>query len=88
MQTIMRAPLPRFSESFVADVHSGAKVLRFGLGVDGKPTLWLLVDLDRPIIPRRFEMRVDNQPLGVVGEYLGTVAAGELAFHLFDEAPQ
>jgi hypothetical protein len=86
-RTIHKYPLELGEETAVA-LPEGAEVLCVQTQ-GGVPQLWVAVDPEARLIPRRFRVRGTGHPLGQVGKYIGTfqMADGKLVFHVFEDAP-
>lgn len=53
---------------------------------DGIPTLWAMVDLDKPIVERKFRIFGTGNliPSDFDGKYIGTFQQDPFVWHLFD----
>jgi hypothetical protein len=84
LYTVWKFPF-EVADQVVLRMPEGAEVLDVQ-AQDGVPTLWAVVDVDAPLVERRFELRGTGHPLGDIGPYVGTfqLLGGGFVGHLFE----
>ncbi len=79
------------TENIILDLPKGAGVKHFAVQY-GVPTIWIIADINSPIVKRRFSLRGTGVSFHDCeqGAYVGSIHMGnqmhaqEFVFHLFD----
>lgn len=74
---------------FELEMPQGAKSLKFE-AQNGQLCLWALVDIDRPTLPRKFQLASTGYTIMEGMGYVGTafLHGQDLVFHLFEECQE
>lgn len=65
------------------EMPSGAEVVAVGSQDTNHICLWAIVDTDKPVTTRKFQVCGTGHPLDSVGPYIGTVFDGPYVWHVF-----
>ena len=87
-RTVWKFPLGPLHGPAYAWLPEGAAILHFDIQ-GGEPTIWALVDPERPTEQRKFEFVGTGHPLlaerdGFPSSYIGTCFSGLFVWHLFE----
>lgn len=87
IRTVLRYEIPVDSDVDIPDVPVGAEFIHAGLRpLDGKLSVWAVVDIEAHHETRRLHVRGTGEGLGDVGRHVGSVASGPFVWHVFEEA--
>jgi hypothetical protein len=91
MRTVWKYHLPIQDEPTDLTIPKGAEVLFVDdQGLGSVVSLWMLVDPERGVVPRRFTVRCTGQPIHDDSEqYVGSclMYGGSLVWHVFETPP-
>ena len=86
MRTVYKYPLewPMASDEFTMSFPEGAELLHFDM--QGRaPTIWALVDPDKPVARRTFRLAGTGHPIEAEEmAHVGTCMDGPFVWHLFE----
>jgi hypothetical protein len=77
-----------FGSDIIFSLPEGATVISFQ-AQRGVPTIWALVDTEKPLVPRKFRLYETGRelpPPPFAGRYIGTIQLenGDYVLHLFE----
>ena len=67
-------------------IQEGAEILSVGVQ-NSNIMMWALVDPERPMIQRKFNVYGTGHKIHYPGKFIGTVFMDNLVFHVYDGGP-